>query len=446
MPHDTAADCPHTRAAPFAAAIGTLVALAMQPGARAQATQTLMSFTGYAHPDPLAVERAPDGTVASCRGSLVFYVHIATPGDLHVALERTAGAPATSLRVRVSAHPGPDNDARTVAAPAYSTDAQRVDLGTFVIAAPGYCRISLATDDGSALTNLHSLVLTGPAATNAQASTRERRNAASVHLGYPIDAAHEGDIEWFYCEAAPRTDPVWTFYMATGWQRGYFGMQVNSATERRLIFSVWDAGNERKDRARVGAADRVQLVAKGDGVVAEDFGNEGTGAHSHLVHDWKPGSTFRFLVHAARFGDDTTYTGWFWFAEKKQWGLVASFRAPKDTAGLRGLHSFNENFEGGNGDLKRECDFGNAWVRTRGGEWLPLLAATFTHDAHGGRLRFDRHALVRDGRFCLQNGGFEPPPEGAVARARDTLRVERPAGDHPADGELPTPPHANETR
>ena len=43
-----------------------------------------------------------------------------------------------------------------------------------------------------------------------------------------------------------------TYYMACGWHRGYFGMQVNSPTERRIIFSVWDSGGEAVDRSKVG--------------------------------------------------------------------------------------------------------------------------------------------------------------------------------------------------
>lgn len=404
------------------------------------ATLTLLAFTGYAHPDPEAIERNPDGTVPSCRGSLHFFVRFGAPGELHLALSRLEGAPATKLVTTFSPHPGPEAATTTVDALAQG-ETDVTPLGTFAVAAPGYHRITLATGDGAPLTQLHSLILTGPAAAAAHAPTRERRNAASVHLGYPVAAAHEDDIEWFYCEITPRTDPLWTYYMATGWHRGYFGMQVNSPTERRLIFSVWDAGDEAIDRAKVAAENRVQLVAKGENVVADSFGNEGTGGHSHLVHDWQLGETFRFLVHAAAEGTHTTYTGWFWFATKNEWGLIASFRAPKDGKRLRGLYSFNENFHGANGDLRRDCEFGNVWARTTKGEWLPLREAKFTHDGHGGRQRFDRHAGVRGDRFYLQNGGFEALPEGAVNRAQAALRVEG-TGAHPDDGSLPQPPTA----
>ena len=45
--------------------------------------------------------------------------------------------------------------------------------------------------------------------------------------------------------------PLWTYFEACGWHRGYFGMQVNSPTERRIIFSVWDSGREAVDRGKV---------------------------------------------------------------------------------------------------------------------------------------------------------------------------------------------------
>ena len=86
--------------------------------------------------------------------------------------------------------------------------------------------------------------------------------------------------------------------MATGWHRGYFGMQVNSPTERRMIFSVWDSGHEGVDRRKVAADDRVQLIAKGENVVSDIFCNEGTGGHIHLVFPCLLLGTFRFLLHS----------------------------------------------------------------------------------------------------------------------------------------------------
>lgn len=228
--------------------------------------------------------------------------------------------------------------------------------------------------------------------------------------------------------------------MATGWHRGYFGMQANSERERRVIFSVWDSGNEAVDRAKVGAEDRVTLIAKGDGVHADGFGNEGTGGHSHLVQDWKLGDTFCFLVHAAPDGTATTYTGWFAKRRGGPWQLVASFRAPKDGGRLRGLYSFDENFGGANGDLRRECEFGNQWVRGADGPWRRIVRARFTHDGHGAQQRRDRWAEVRGDRLVLTTGGFALPPEGAVVGSGE--RLERAAGEGEPPMTLPTPPAA----
>jgi hypothetical protein len=223
--------------------------------------------------------------------------------------------------------------------------------------------------------------------------------------------------------------------MVCGFNRGYFGIQVNSATERRIIFSVWDSGNEGVDRKKVAADDRVQLLAKGDGVVASDFGNEGTGGHSHLVYNWKTGDTYRFLLTAKPDGTHTTYCGYFFFPDKKAWGLIASFRAPNDGGWLKGLYSFNENFGGANGQKRRLSEFGNQWIKTSDGTWSELTTAHFTHDATGGKDRLDYAAGAVQDRFYLSNGGFVAEP------IKSGDKIQRPAtGKPPADIELPALP------
>jgi hypothetical protein len=205
-----------------------------------------------------------------------------------------------------------------------------------------------------------------------------------------------------------KKDPIWSYYEACGFSRGYFGIQVNSPTERRIIFSVWDSGNEAADRNKVEAENRVQLLAKGKDVVAESFGNEGTGGHSHLVYPWKTGDTYRFLVSAQPDGATTIYTAWFYFPENQAWGMIARFRAPKDGKYLRGLYSFNEDFSGANGQEQRLAEFGNQWIKTTDGRWMELTKARFTHTARGiYKDRIDRAAGTVGDRFYLTNGGFK---------------------------------------
>ena len=155
---------------------------------------------------------------------------------------------------------------------------------------------------------------------------------------------------------------------------------------------------------------RVKLLHKDEKVRIGRFGGEGTGGHSHLVYNWKIGQTYRFLLAAKPDGDATIYAAYFYFPEKSAWELIARFRAPKDGQYLRGLHSFNENFWGNNGQLQRLAEFGPPWVRTVDGQWHELVRAKFTHDATGKEDRFDYGAGVVRGRFYLSNGGFTKTP------------------------------------
>jgi hypothetical protein len=248
-----------------------------------------------------------------------------------------------------------------------------------------------------------SLELSGTATIGAKFNLKERRNAPSVHLKYPLQP--EEKVEWFYNEIRPQTDNPATYYQACGFHRGYFGIQVNSPTERRIIFSVWDSGDVPDDRAKVKKEDLVQCLEKGKDVVAEGFGNEGTGGHSHLVNNWKTKDVHRFLVHAQPDGDKTIYTGYYWFNETKKWGLIAKFRAPKDGSYMKGLYSFNENFWGDNGDQLFAARFGPGWVRRPDGSWRDLTSATFSCDKTGREDRFDYSAGTKDGVFFLTNGG-----------------------------------------
>jgi len=279
-----------------------------------------------------------------------------------------------------------------------------------VVANAGYTRFQLAslTATGSNATEVEALILDGIPVNDAHFNLEPRRNAASVHLTYstPKDAP----IELFYNEATAVKDPVASYYMACGFARGYFGMQVNSATERRIIFSVWDSGSGQtaKNRSDVSDENRVKLLAKGDGVVASDFGNEGTGGHSHLIYSWKTGEPQRFVVTAQAEENHTDYSGWWFHPEQKKWMLIASFRAPNDGKWLRGLYSFSENFGGDNGHLQRKVLFGPQWTRTTDGAWKEITEAGFSHDPTGKQNRLDRFMGVEKGLFFLSNGGFVP--------------------------------------
>jgi hypothetical protein len=394
------------------------------------------AFTAFSSPEPnKGAQRNREGAITRWEEKTVlhWYGRIATKGALDASLKLVDGlADGTKLTLTITPQEG-SSKGRPLEGKAAG---DQVAFGKFAVAAPGYYRFELE-GKGDKLPALKSLVLDGAASEGAHFSTVERRNAASIHLGYPVPNEAKEEVEWFYLEVTPKTDPLWSYYMATGWHRGYFGMQVNDPGERRIIFSVWDSGGEAKDRDKVHDDNRVKLMAKGEGVHADDFGNEGTGGHSHLVYPWKLGDTVHFLMRAQVEGDKTTYTGWFRDSKSKAWRLVSSFRAPKDGKFLHGLYSFNENFIGSNGDERRVCEFGNGWIRTKSGKWIPLTEARFTHDGHGKSERLDRSAGTIGKRFYLANGGFvEDTNKTAVTKGNDPMKIAAPEGKHPVDAEL----------
>jgi hypothetical protein len=281
------------------------------------------------------------------------------------------------------------------------------DFGTFRIAAAGYQRFMLESLNaaGQPFGDIDALLLEGPALKEAHFNLKERRNAASVHLNYPVPA--ETRISAFYCEVTAVEEPTATFYMACGWHRGYFGMQVNNPAERRIIFSVWDSGDEAVDRSKVADENRVKLMGKGDGVYSGDFGNEGTGGHSHLKYMWKTGQTQRFLVTAEPVeGGFAIFSGYYFHPDSREWMLISSWKAPREDGFLKRPHSFSENFWGSNGHLVRKALYGNQWIRTEQEQWVELTTASFSHDGTGRTDRLDRFMGVEDGKFFLSHGGF----------------------------------------
>jgi hypothetical protein len=368
-------------------------------------TLRVPAYTAYIEPDVEGVS-VSDKDIKNWKDatqSVNWFGMIRTPGTLHLALDARlpAGQNAT-LRLTVA------GQARTARV---ENGMAKVDFGEVLITTPGYQKFRLEglEKSGDAFPALDALVLNGTALKEAHFNLKPRRNAASVHLGYPFP--DDWNVEAFYNEVTPLAEPVASYYMACGFSRGYFGMQVNSLTERRLIFSIWDSGGEAKDRTKVNPEDLVQLLGKGEGVYSGGFGNEGTGGHSHLVFPWKTGQTYRFLVTVKPDGTHTNYSGYFYFPEKQAWGLIASFRAPKDGKYLRGLYSFNENFGGDNGQLRRLAMFGPQWVKTSDGVWHELTTARFTHDGTGKDDRHDYNASGIGNRFYLSNGGFTNDPQ-----------------------------------
>jgi hypothetical protein len=220
----------------------------------------------------------------------------------------------------------------------------------------------------------------------------------SVHLAYP---APEGVA--FYNEMTVEKSADGTYFMAAGWGKGYFGIQELGSGKKLVLFSVWDptAGDDPK---KVDPGKRVKMLHKGDAVRVKRFGGEGTGGQSLFDYDWKAGQTYRFLVTAKRDGERTAYAGHFWLPEKKEWKHLVTFSTLAKGERLRGYYSFVEDFRRNkvSATKERRAGFGNGWVKTAKGDWVPLDEARFTAAANPV-LNID--AGASGGRFFLATGG-----------------------------------------
>lgn len=233
------------------------------------------------------------------------------------------------------------------------------------------------------------------------------RRGPSVHLSYETPPGKE--VLWFYNEVTipEGKDPVGSFFMANGFSEGYFGMQVNSPTERRILFSVWSAYST-DDPNQIPSEYRVTNLGNGEGVTVQNFGNEGSGKQSFKLFNWKAGTTYKFLVKGEPAGNNSTdFTAYFYAPELREWQLIASLRRPHTSKYLTGIHSFLENFVTSTGDANRKGNYNNQWVYTRDGNWYELTSATFTFDATANsRVRLDYGGGVDEEGFYLENCGF----------------------------------------
>lgn len=234
------------------------------------------------------------------------------------------------------------------------------------------------------------------------------RRGPSVHFRYTMP---KEDIEWFYNEiTVPKgNDVIGSYYMANGFGEGYFGMQCNSETERRVLFSVWSPFDT-QDPKLIPDSLKIKLIRRGEGVHIGEFGNEGSGGQSFLRYNWKAGKTYKFLTQVKPDGKgNTVYTSYFYATDENRWRLIASFLRPQTNVFYTRAHSFLENFIPDQGFLTRKVFFGNQWFRTSDGSWIEVAESVFTYDETARkqvRLDYGGGYDKRKNAFYLQNCGF----------------------------------------
>ncbi len=292
---------------------------------------------------------------------------------------------------------------------------QTVYIGSVPKADTGYLRVDFrgVKRQGSTYAEAFALIVDGSAVKQGICYVNDfsfywGRRGPSVHLGYPLP--ENETIEWFYTEVTVPAggDPAGTYYMANGFAQGYFGMQANSSTERRVLFSVWSPW-ETDNPKEVPETHQVKMLRKGGQVKTGEFGNEGSGGQSYLIYPWQTGNTYKFLTQIKPDGKgNTRYTAWFYTPDEQEWLLIASFLRPLTNTYYKGAHSFLESFSPESGFRLRKAFYGNQWARTKEGKWIEIKdQVRFTVDETGRKkARMDYKGGIESGRFFLQNCGF----------------------------------------
>lgn len=249
---------------------------------------------------------------------------------------------------------------------------------------------------------------------DGQVNHTDYQSSPSVHLGFSSTQSTTKSYDWLYEEiiVPEGGDPLATFYMAIGFYRGYFGIQTNSDTERRVLFSVWDSKDAENDKSTT-ADDHVTLVDKDEETTVNSFGGEGTGGQSYVKGaNWKTGRPVQFLMNVRPQSNGSVVLSAWYNVDGQGWKYVASWRAPKEKRYFDGFHSFIENYGFTNGQFRREAYYYNAWGQENAtGKWINFNKVRFsnTDGKEGQRVDYEQGVSPKyPDRFYMSSGGYTP--------------------------------------
>ena len=263
------------------------------------------------------------------------------------------------------------------------------------------------------------------------ATPRDGLAAPSIHMNMN---APVGNMEYFYTEITVPVggDPLYTYFMTSGNGQGYAGIQTNSATDRRFLFSIWSAAEE-SDASALKSKYNPKLVrvcnqaAYRTGITYQVFGGEGTGGQSRINVMWQTGKTYKVLLRIrphpdqVRFPNSTLYKAW--FHNGTEWLFMCEWRRQEIQPGDKGVTAatvkgpywytgaghFVEDFNGTMGHLPHVAYFTNHWFITDQGEYVEPTGYVFTGDQAQGRADV-AGGVVTSGEFAnaiyMRTGGY----------------------------------------
>lgn len=331
------------------------------------------------------------------------YFYVGGTGQIKIGIEAKSNVEKAVLIVKFG------SESQTIS---ISNDSLAlVSIGSFEISEPGYHYLETELVNGSKI-DIENLLIGGEATAGKNYFAKEDfywgRRGPSVHLTYQVPEA-ASEVVYFYNEihVPEGEDVLGSYFMANGFAEGYFGMQVNGADERRILFSVWSPFKTDNPKD-IPLDQRIKMLKKGEDVHTGEFGNEGSGGQSYRKYMWKSGVNYRFLLKGKPVGNGSTdYTAYFYAPEIGQWELIASFNRPKTDTYLQRPHSFLENFHTETGNQTRKGLYTNQWVYDTNGKWHEMTQAKFTADATARKeSRMDYAGGAEGTNFYMKNCGF----------------------------------------
>jgi hypothetical protein len=334
------------------------------------------------------------------------YFKVEQTGKLNVGILAKSGSGISTIKI--------SSGDKTVEIEVANVEMDTISVGTFEINEIGYHYIEIqgVKKAGEYFPEIESILIGGEAAGGKVYFAKDDfywgRRGPSVHLNFQVPE-NAGNIEYFYNEiiVPENNDILGSYFMACGFAQGYFGIQVNSDTERRVLFSVWSPFNTDNPN-EIPEDQKIKLLKKGADVYTGEFGNEGSGGQSYYKYNWKAGTTCKFLLKANPTGNgETDFTAWFYAPEVGKWKLIASFRRPKTNTFVTRPHSFLENFYTETGNVTRKGIYSNQWIYNTEKKWIEITKMKFTADATARKeSRMDYSGGAENQTFFLQNCGF----------------------------------------
>ena len=164
------------------------------------------------------------------------YFHVEKAGEISVSMNARVASGTSKIEFKFK-----ENSKKLSLS---NTSFDRIQIGTFQVSEGGYHFIELhgLRKKADYFAEVKDIIIEPMGGENQMRYIKDDvyfgRRGPSTHLIYQVPETRE--VAWFYneIEIDEGQDVIGSYFMANGFAEGYFGIQVNSESERRILFSV----------------------------------------------------------------------------------------------------------------------------------------------------------------------------------------------------------------